>query len=658
MNGTLVAVAVLFPIVAGLICLLIENHRARAGIVYLTAAVLIINSIFFLRQVSFPIEYSPAPGWDWVILVFSYAILAYFIFAAVRDIIQRGASRHNILTIALTLAAGIPLAIFEFSWAPHEFLERSPVFYICHFSILRGLIVSVICPLICIYAIRYMKVHEEHRMRLGELKVTNQPRFFFYMLVLIGAMNGVAFSDNLLWLAFFWELTTLCGYALVRHDQTPEAITCGFRLLWMCLIGGVCFTLAIILSWYSPLNTISLTTLVANGAVSHPALLLPFALLCLAGFTKAAQVPFHRWGVEAALVAPAPVHAMLYPFMTTGAFLVLYLAPGFPGTQLAIFLAVYGAASALALALMAISQRGGISVLVCSAISNLAFIILCAGIGTPSAMAAGVMLIIFLTISMVLLYLCVGAIEHHIWNSGIEDMEGLARKQPLLTGITIAAMLSLLVAPFGILISKWAAIQAASDIGIWSTLVLVLLMLSIGAVTVFWAKWIGRLLCQSPTPGSARLEPFIAHYHGILLILLGFAVLTSLLVAPMYNTLIAPIIVDAGYDAALAFTTETWFLRAPGGIFAGWPVFIVVAIVLLIPLIAMKAKPEASRAAYMCGENVEIGSDEFVAVADERTELKTGGLYIESLLGEQKLDRFVVPAGVILLVILFLLVAI
>ena len=78
MIGTLVGLGILFPIIAGLICLPIKNHKARGGIVYLTAAVLIISSILVLRQGSVPIEYSPASTWDSVILVFNYVILAVF----------------------------------------------------------------------------------------------------------------------------------------------------------------------------------------------------------------------------------------------------------------------------------------------------------------------------------------------------------------------------------------------------------------------------------------------------------------------------------------------------------------------------------------------------------------------------------------------------
>ncbi len=652
--SALVGLVILFPIVAGLICLPIKNHRARGGIVLLTAVVLIISSILFLRQGPFPIEYSPASTWDSVILVFNYVILALFLFVALRDIAQRGISRHNILAIALTLAAGIPLAIFEFFRAPHTPLEVTPALYIDHLSIIMCLIISIIGSLICVYAIRYMRDHEEHRMHLGELKETTQPRFFFFMLMFLGAMNGLVFANNLLWLGFFWEMTTLACWGLISHDRTPIAITNAFRALWMCLIGSVGFSLAIMLLWNGSPDSISLMEVIRSGASAYPIFLLPFALLCLAGFTKAAQLPFQSW-LLGAMVAPTPVSALLHSstMVNAGVYLVLRIAPGFQGTHLSTLIAIYGGAVFLATAILAISQSEAKKVLAYSTIGNLGLIMLCAGINTPLAIAVGIMLLIFHAISKGLLFLCAGAIEHHIWSRNIEDMEGIARDLPLLTGITIAGMLSMLVAPFGVLIAKWGAMEAASSIGVWSTLVLVLLMLGSGATTVFWAKWIGRFLCHSPVPGSSKIEPFIPLYHGILLMLITFAVAFSILIAPVYNSIVAPALTEAGYTAALAFTTGAWFLKSPMGIFAAWPIFIIITLALLIPALATRAKPEASRSAYMCGENVEIGVDEFVAVADERTALKTGGFYIENILGEGNLNRFVVPVGIVLLVILF-----
>jgi hypothetical protein len=82
----------------------------------------------------------------------------------------------------------------------------------------------------------------------------------------------------------------------------------------------------------------------------------------------------------------------------------------------------------------------------------------------------------------------------------------------------------------------------------------------------------------------------------------------------------------------------------------------VAALALMIPLLRAELKPEESRAAYLCGENVEIGADEFITMSDERTELKTGGFYVEAALGEKNLDRFFIPIGVAFLIIIFAVV--
>jgi ech hydrogenase subunit A len=660
MIDALIGLLVLFPLVGGLACLKIRSYKVRTGVVITTALTLIIVSLLFWLRVTLPVEYSPTHTfyivWYWAVLVLNFIILGYFIYAATKDIFQRGLSKHNILTIVTALAAGIPLGLFDFVWAPHTPLVVTPALYIDHLSLVMLLVVSIIGSLICVYATRYMKDHEEHRMRLGELKQTAQPRFFFFALIFLGAMNALVMANNLRWLAFFWEVTTLCCWSLIRHDETPEAKTNAFRALWMCLIGSVGITLAIIFSWKSPLDTISLIEIINKGALAYPALILPLALFFLAGFTKAAQIPFQGW-LLGAMVAPTPVSALLHSstMVKAGVFLLLRLAPGFQGTALSTFAAVYGGTVFLVSSLLAISQSNAKKVLAYSTIGNLGLIILCAGINTSLAIACGIMLIVFHAISKGLLFLSAGTIEHHIWSRDIEDMEGVARKLPLLAGITIAGMFSMLVAPFGVLITKWGALEAASGIGVWSTLVLILLVLGCGITTVFWAKWIGRLLCRSPVPGEVRREAVIPLYHGVLLVLIAGAVVFSLLIAPVYNNMVAPALTETGYSTALAFTTGGWFLKSSLGVFAAWPVLVIAALALIIPLLIIRVKPKESRAAYMCGENLEMGADEFVAVADERTKLRTGGLYIEGVFGERNLNRFIMPAGIGLLVIMFII---
>ena len=97
-------------------------------------------------------------------------------------------------------------------------------------------------------------------------------------------------------------------------------------------------------------------------------------------------------------------------------------------------------------------------------------------------------------------------------------------------------------------------------------------------------------------PGRAKREPLIPLYHGILFILVTCGVVFSILIAPLYNGVIAPSLTEAGYDVALAFTTGGWLLKSPIGIFAAWPIFIIIALALLIPALTTRAKPEETRA--------------------------------------------------------------
>ena len=647
MTASLIGIAILFPFAAGFICLTLKNHKARAGVVFLSAIVLIATSILFFSQGTFPIGYTPSHGWDMAIFVLDYLLMAYFLYLGLNDFFRNGIKIRNVSTIGLVLVQAISLALFEFSWAPELPITVEPALFIDHLSLIMCLIICIIGSLICIYGIKYMQDHEKH---LG-LEKTKQNWFFFYMVMFLGAMNGVVFANNILWLYFFWEVTTLCCYALIRHDETPEAIESGFRALWMNLIGGVGFVAAIILAFNS-YGTLSLITLISNPT---PFLLLPLAFLFLAALTKSAQVPFQGW-LLGAMVAPVPVSALLHSstMVKAGVYLAVRIAPAFWGTPLSTMIAVFGGFTFMAAAILAISQSEAKRVLAYSTISNLGLIMLCAGINTPLAITAAIMLIIFHAISKGLLFLCVGNIEHNIWSKNIEDMQGLVRRLPLITGITIAGMISMLLAPFGVLISKWAAIEAAgASTSLLSPLILLFLVIGSAATTVFWVKWIGRFLSEVPSSKGLKMEPFSPLYHTPVMLLIGGAVVLSILIAPVYNWLVSPAV---GTFYLTTVSTQSWFFRSAIGCFVAWPLFIVLAAALVVPALFIKTKPERIRAAYMCGENVEYDTPQFRSVADDKFELQLGGVYLEEDLGEKKLDKWFKVIALIILLILFAVV--
>jgi ech hydrogenase subunit A len=308
-----------------------------------------------------------------------------------------------------------------------------------------------------LYALGYMR--EYHTVAHRDVP-DRRPFFFALLFVFMGAMFGLVFADDLPWLFFFWEITTLCSFLLIGYTQTAEARKNALRALVMNLAGGLTFALAIV-CLYRDTHKLGLQDLIHSG---HAVALLPAALLCFAGITKAAQCPFSSW-LLGAMVAPTPVSALLHSstMVKAGVYLVLRLAPAITGTTVGLMVALVGGATFLIGSLQAITTSEAKRVLAYSTVANLGLVVMCGGIGTSEAVWAGVLLIIFHALAKCLLFLCVGVVEHKLHSRNIEDMSGLILYMPRVAVMMLIGMAGMSLAPFGMLISKWAALRAIVD---------------------------------------------------------------------------------------------------------------------------------------------------------------------------------------------------
>jgi ech hydrogenase subunit A len=634
-TGVLIAVAVLLPFVAGVLCYALRNSAIRSAIVVATAIALIIDSVLLLQGGAG--EFTPGliagVSWGLVITIADLLLMVYFLYL--------GVVRKSLLVIGLALAQLLPLAYFEFIMGAST--EVEPAFFIDWLTITMVLIISIIGSIIVAYAIPYMRDHEQHK----HIEKSRQPRFFLFLVLFLGAMNGLVMSNNLFWLYFFWEMTTLCCVMLIGHDGTEEALTNAYRALWMNLIGGVGFVAAIILL-YTQAHTLSMQKML-EGGIAPEVMLLPVAFLCLAGFTKSAQMPFQPW-LLGAMVAPTPVSALLHSstMVKAGVYLIVRFAPVYQGTNVSTMVALVGAFTFLAAAALAISQRNGKRVLAYSTISNLGLIIACAGINTPLALTAAVMLIIFHAVSKALLFMGAGVIEHGIWSREIEDMEGLLSKMPLTTALMIVGILSMLLPPFGVLIAKWAAIEASTTM----PLVMLLIVGGSALTVVFWAKFMGRLLTTGPGVGGFKIEPLHFLYAAPLVALAAGAAILSAFITPITSDLVAPAVIK--YYQAWGFATPDYGLVSAVGAFPVWPIFVILGLLLVLPALFVRVKAQDLRPAYMCGENVgEMSAVSFRTVSDEPQEMKFGGYYFDRFFGEGNLNRWFIPIATALIALVF-----
>ena len=74
-------------------------------------------------------------------------------------------------------------------------------------------------------------------------------RYYFWLLLFITSMVGMAVSPNFLQFFVFWELTTLCSWALISFHQDARSLRAGFKALLMTSIGSAFFLLAILILW-------------------------------------------------------------------------------------------------------------------------------------------------------------------------------------------------------------------------------------------------------------------------------------------------------------------------------------------------------------------------------------------------------------------------
>ncbi|MFA5795381.1 MAG: proton-conducting transporter membrane subunit [Candidatus Brocadiia bacterium] len=633
-QSTLLTATILVPIICGILCFILRNRAIRTLLITVNALILIASSVWLLTGGEF--TFSPEPYWNTIITVLDFALLTYFLYI--------GFASGNLAVIVLSLLQIVPLGYFEYTQGHN--LEASPSFVVDQLAIIMCLVISIVGSLISLYAIRYMDEHEEHL----HLAKSRQPVFFLFFILFLGAMNALVFANSLMWLYFFWEVTTLACYQLIRHDLNAEAKNNALRALWMNLIGGVGFVVAIIMI-QSSMSTLSLTEVVHSPAGA--AMLIPLALLCLAGFTKSAQLPFQNW-LLGAMVAPTPVSALLHSstMVNAGVYLLLRLAPAYKGSPLSTMVMLIGAFSFFVTAIIAMTQSNAKKLLAYSTIGNLGIIVMCAGLNTPLAITAALILLVFHAVSKGLLFMCAGVIENKIHSRDIEKMSELITRMPLTTVITVIGIITMFLAPFGLLVGKWATMEGAMQANTqWALIAVIMLVLGSAATTVFWTKYLGRLINQSSFDGKHPIEPLSFLYKLPLISLVLIAVIMSILVAPLYDTVIIPA-VSAHYQAIV--NTGSWNINIPQiGSFTTWPLFIVVIAALLMPLLLLRSRRQDIGPVYMCGENAPAGACEFCSIADSSEPLQTGGLYFSDTITEASMEKIFTPIGIIMILVLF-----
>ncbi|MEM6619787.1 MAG: proton-conducting transporter membrane subunit [Pseudomonadota bacterium] len=325
-----------------------------------------------------------------------------------------------------------------------------------------------------IYAIGYMRGNNE----------SHHARFFACFSVAIAAAMGIAFSDNLLTLFFYYEVLTVSTYPLVAHKGTAEAVQ-GARVYLGILIGTSIALLLTAVIWTFYLTG---TLDFEPGGILRgkaPDWVVPVLLAAFAfGIGKAALMPFHRW-LPAAMVAPTPVSALLHAVavVKAGVFTILKVGIYIFGidflaeTQASTWLMWLAAFSILSASIVAMRQDNLKRRLAYSTVSQLSYITLAMALATDMAALGGGLHIAMHAMGKITLFMCAGAIYVATHKTDISQMTGLGRQMPITFAAFLIGALSIIgLPPLGGAWSKWSLMVGAADAG--QTIMIAVLMVS------------------------------------------------------------------------------------------------------------------------------------------------------------------------------------
>lgn len=513
---------VLFPLGVALLTAIAPNQQLRNWIIRISAVVIAAATVVLtvsnlkLESRYYKVDY------EIINKIMLFLELAIGVF-----IIYLGIKHKKYLVSLLMVLQGIAVCWIDLNLVHGVEVERN--MFIDKFSLIMAIIVGIIGSLICIYAVSYMDEYQHHHKEIKD----ERRKFFFVIFVFLSAMFGIVFSNNMMWLYFFWEITTLCSFLLIGYTKTEEATNNAFTALWLNLLGGLAFAIALAFL-AGKVGILELDKMLAgNKAV----LMIPAVLICFSGLTKSAQMPFSSW-LLGAMVAPTPTSALLHSstMVKAGVYVIVRLSPILNDTAAGFMVALVGGFTFLVASLIAIAQSDAKKVLAYSTIANLGLIVTCAGIGTYESVWAAVLLIIFHAVAKSLLFLCVGTVEHNIGSRNIEAMHGLIVKMPKVATMMIVGIAGMFLAPFGMLISKWAALKAIVDT---NPVLTIFIAFGSAATLFFWTKWMGKIISipkdQERIDGHVKGSEMLALGTlsiGTILVCLLFPVISAFLVNP------------------------------------------------------------------------------------------------------------------------------
>ena len=331
--------------------------------------------------------------------------------------------------------------------------------------------------------------------RWAEREAGDRPGMFYgLVLLLIAGLTGIIITGDLFNLFVFLEIASLAAYALVFIGGR-KAMLPAFRYLIIGTIGGAFYLLGVGFIYFATgtLNMAEARELL--DGVEHARAAQAGAAFIFTGLgLKMALVPMHLWLPDAYEYAPSSVNSLIAPVMTkVAAYAMLrmllsvfpagFLSDAVPVTDALLVLGLIGVVFG---SVAAAGQTDIRRMLAYSSISQLAFIAVGIGLGTPLALAAAALHIANHAAMKGALFLAAASVRFGVGMQRTHNLAGLGPRMPLTMGaFAVGAVAMVGIPPTAGFFSKWYMVQAGLDEGAWVVVAVVLISSLLTAVYLF-----------------------------------------------------------------------------------------------------------------------------------------------------------------------------
>ena len=331
----------------------------------------------------------------------------------------------------------------------------STLFYADGLAVFMALVSASVSVVIVFYSFGYIRHYE------------NRNEYYTMVVLFLGAMMGLVFSRNLIYLFVFWEITAFTCWRLIGFFREPKIILRADKAFLITVFGALMMLVGFLSSTPRPasFDLGVIKTALSGKTVSNLAvILILFGIL-----SKSATLPLHTWLPDAG-VAPSPVTALLHAavLVKIGVYVFARLFVMTMDVE-AIWhtvVPIIAAASALVSAGAAFIETDMKRIIAYSTISQIGFILLGLSVGTQTGFSGGLLYILMHGIAKGGLFLCAGIIEHGTHTKDITKMGGLIRTMPLTAIAFLFCAFSVMgIPPFGGFFSKYLVIAGAVDSG-------------------------------------------------------------------------------------------------------------------------------------------------------------------------------------------------